>query len=115
MRGRSYILRTLARWATLTALLAGGLFLTAGTTHIAMLRAYIAVFSTLLLATMLVVQPELARERAHPPADATDSSALAWSEPSVKGSILASVSLFLILGSAFSTPNSSMIAVSRAA
>ena len=42
-------------------LLAGGLFLAAGTTHIPMLRACIAVFSALLLLMMLAVEPGFAR------------------------------------------------------
>jgi hypothetical protein len=50
----------------LTGLLAGVLFLAAGTTHIATLRAYLAVFSALLLVTVLSVDPGLAQERTRP-------------------------------------------------
>ena len=50
---RRHILRVLARWAILTKLLAAGLFGAAGTRRIAMLRAYLVVFSALLLVTML--------------------------------------------------------------
>lgn len=63
---RKHTLRALTRWAILTALLTAGLFLSAGTTHISMLWAYIAVFSVLLLVTMLAVDPGLAQERTHP-------------------------------------------------
>lgn len=69
---RNHTIRTLTRWAIFTALLAGGLFIAAGTTDILMLRAYIVVFSVLLFVTMLAIDPGLARERAHPRAqDAT--------------------------------------------
>ena len=73
MRTPAYVFRILARWALLSGLLAVGLFVAAGTTHVTMLRAYIAVFSAMLLATMLAVNPELARERAHPGGDGRDS------------------------------------------
>jgi len=59
-------LRLLPRWALITASLSGLLFLAAGTSHIASLRAYLALFSAWLLVTMLAVDPQLARERAHP-------------------------------------------------
>jgi protein-S-isoprenylcysteine O-methyltransferase Ste14 len=68
-----HILRALTRWAILTALLAGGLFVAAGTTHIPTLRAYVAVFSVLLLVTMLAVDPGLAEERARPRAGGKDA------------------------------------------
>ncbi|MGH9444899.1 MAG: hypothetical protein ACRD3O_04115 [Terriglobia bacterium] len=60
MRNRGYILRAVARPAILTRLLVGGLFPVAGTTHIPRLRAYLAVFSALLLVTMLAVDPGFA-------------------------------------------------------
>ncbi len=72
---RANTVRALARWAILTALLAAGLFLAAGTMRIPTLRAYIAVFSVLLLLTMLAVDPGLAQERAHPGARGSDSRA----------------------------------------
>jgi protein-S-isoprenylcysteine O-methyltransferase Ste14 len=59
-------LRLLARWALTTTSLSALLFLAAGTSHIASIRVYLAVFSVLLLVTMLTVDPRLARERAHP-------------------------------------------------
>ena len=59
-------LRTLLRWALLASLLSAVLFIAAGSTQIPSLRDYVAVFSALLLFTMLSVDPELARERAHP-------------------------------------------------
>jgi protein-S-isoprenylcysteine O-methyltransferase Ste14 len=55
----------LARWLTITASLSALLFLAAGTTHITSIRCYLAVFSTLLLVTMLSVDPQLAEERIH--------------------------------------------------
>lgn len=74
MRTRDHIFRTVRRWAILTTFLAAGLFLAAGTTRIPMLRAYIAVFSALLLGTMLAVDPGLAQERVHPQASGQDAN-----------------------------------------
>src|SRR5579863_1851583 len=59
-------IRALVRWAVLSSLLAAMLFITAGSTAIPSLRDYVAVLSALLLFTMVAVDPELARERAHP-------------------------------------------------
>jgi protein-S-isoprenylcysteine O-methyltransferase Ste14 len=59
-------LRLLTRWAPITASLTALLFLAAGTTHVTSIRRYLLVFSTLLLITMFTVDPELAKERAHP-------------------------------------------------
>jgi len=59
-------LRALLRWAVLTSSLAAGLFIAAGSTEIPSLRDYVAMFSALLLFTMVAVDPQLARERAHP-------------------------------------------------
>jgi protein-S-isoprenylcysteine O-methyltransferase Ste14 len=58
--------RLLLRWGLITASLSSLLFLAAGTSRIASLRAYLALFSTWLLVTMLAVDPRLAKERAHP-------------------------------------------------
>ena len=58
--------RLLLRWALISASLSGLLFLAVGTSHIASLRAYLALFSVWLLVTMLAVDPRLAGERAHP-------------------------------------------------
>lgn len=71
---RSHALRVLTRWAVLTTLLAGLLFLAAGTTQIPILWAYLAVFSVMLLVTMLAVDPGLAKERTHPAAAGRDGS-----------------------------------------
>ena len=65
-------LRALVRWAALTSLLAAILFIAAGSTAIPSLRDYVAVLSALLLFTMVAVDPELARERAHPAATDID-------------------------------------------
>ena len=59
-------LYTLFRRAVLTSLLSAILFIAAGSTEIPSLRDYVAVFSALLLFTMVAVNPELARERAEP-------------------------------------------------
>ena len=59
-------LYTLIRWAVLTSLLSAILFIAAGSTEIPSLRDYVAVLSALLLFTMVAVDPELAREQAHP-------------------------------------------------
>jgi protein-S-isoprenylcysteine O-methyltransferase Ste14 len=66
MRNHAYLFRILARWAILTVFLGGLLLLAAGTTLDLLLWAYLAVFSVLLLATMLAVNPDLAEERVHP-------------------------------------------------
>src|SRR5438876_4170628 len=58
--------RLLLRWGLITVSLSGLLFLAAGTSHIASLRAYLALFSAWLLVTMLAVDPQLARERVNP-------------------------------------------------
>jgi protein-S-isoprenylcysteine O-methyltransferase Ste14 len=58
--------RLLLRWGLITTSLSGLLFVAAGTSHVASLRAYLALFSAWLLVTMLAVDPRLARERAHP-------------------------------------------------
>lgn len=75
MRISTYVFRVMARWAVLTGSFAGMLFLAASTTRLPMLRAYLAVFSSLLLVTMLAVDPGLAQERARPGAGAKDKKA----------------------------------------
>lgn len=62
MRSR-HVFRTLGRWAAISAVLSAILFVTAGTTRLSSLRAYLAAFSLVLLVTMLAVDPELGRER----------------------------------------------------
>ena len=69
--------RLLIRWAAITASLSALLFLAAGTTHIASIRRYLVVYSVLLLVTMLVVDPRLAEERAHPANGGSDRLRLA--------------------------------------
>jgi protein-S-isoprenylcysteine O-methyltransferase Ste14 len=49
------------------------LFLAAGNTRISSLRAYLIAFSTMLLITMLSVDPQLARERVNPGEEAIPS------------------------------------------
>jgi protein-S-isoprenylcysteine O-methyltransferase Ste14 len=64
-----YVVRTISRWAMMTALLSILLFSAAGTTKIVSLRAYLVTYSTVLLIAMLAVDPRLAHERAHPGPD----------------------------------------------
>jgi hypothetical protein len=58
-----YIIRVLRRWALILAMLAVLLFAAAGTTTIGSIRAYLGVFSALLLVTMSAVDHQLARQR----------------------------------------------------
>ena len=53
---------TLTRWGILTLLVAAGLLLVAGTTHLSMLNAYIVALAPSLLIMMLAVAPQLAQE-----------------------------------------------------
>ena len=57
------LLRLLIRWASITASVSALLLLAAGTTHIASIRHYLAIFSAILLVTMFSVDPGLAQER----------------------------------------------------
>jgi protein-S-isoprenylcysteine O-methyltransferase Ste14 len=59
-------MRLVVRWSFITASLSALLFLAAGTTQVASIRHYLAVFSAWLLITMVTVNPRLAEERAHP-------------------------------------------------
>src|SRR5882724_2333971 len=63
MTSTGYLLKLFARWATITFSISLALFLLAGTAQIASLRNYIVTFSAFLLATMLGVDPGLAKER----------------------------------------------------
>jgi protein-S-isoprenylcysteine O-methyltransferase Ste14 len=54
---------TLTRWAILMVLVAAGLLLVAGTTHLPMLNAYIAALAPSLLIMMLAIAPQIAQER----------------------------------------------------
>jgi protein-S-isoprenylcysteine O-methyltransferase Ste14 len=54
---------TLTRWAFLMVLVAVGLWLVAGSTHLLMLNAYIAALAPSLLVMMLAVAPQIAQER----------------------------------------------------
>lgn len=74
-KDRSQIPRTLGRWALLSGALTGLLFLSARTTRIPSLRAYLFAFSGLLLVTMLVSHPDLVEERFHPAEANLDASA----------------------------------------
>jgi protein-S-isoprenylcysteine O-methyltransferase Ste14 len=70
----SHIVGNVTRGVILMGLLAAVVFLAAGTTRIPMLRAYLAVFSVMLLITMLAVDPGLANERARPGAGGQDAN-----------------------------------------
>src|SRR5215469_1543486 len=72
-RTLGYLLGTVGRWAAISAALSAILFAAAGTTRLISLRAYLAAFSLALLLTMLAVDPQLARERAHPGAEPSAS------------------------------------------
>jgi protein-S-isoprenylcysteine O-methyltransferase Ste14 len=74
MRTFRYVLRTLGRWAAICAVLSAILFLAAGTTRLTSLCAYLAAFSLAFLVTMLAVDRQLARERAHPGPDSSASN-----------------------------------------
>jgi protein-S-isoprenylcysteine O-methyltransferase Ste14 len=63
VRSASYLVKLVARWAVLTLSISTLLFVAAGTTRLPSLRNYLATFSTFLLATMLGVDPGLAKER----------------------------------------------------
>ena len=67
------LLHLLGRWMLITASLSLLLFMVAGTTRIASIRAYLEVFSILLLVTMLRVDPRLSQERVHPGRGDTDN------------------------------------------
>jgi len=54
---------TLTRWAILMVLVASGLLLVAGTTHLLMLNAYIVALAPSLLIMMLAIAPQIAQER----------------------------------------------------
>lgn len=63
MSNHSNLFPTLARWASLTVLVAAGLFLVAGTTHLWRLNAYIVALAPCLLMMMLAIAPRIAQER----------------------------------------------------
>ena len=65
-------LHLLGRWALITVSLSALLFFVAGTTHVTSIRRYLLVSSMLLLITMLAIDPQLAKERAHPGDAGTD-------------------------------------------
>jgi len=69
-----HLLRILVRCTMISGLLSIILFAAAGSTSIISIRHYLAVFSSVLLLTMLAVDPQLARERERPgPDDASQS------------------------------------------
>jgi protein-S-isoprenylcysteine O-methyltransferase Ste14 len=59
----SNLFPTLIRWAILIILVAAGLLFVAGTTHLAMLNAYIVALAPSLLVMMLAMAPRIAQER----------------------------------------------------
>jgi protein-S-isoprenylcysteine O-methyltransferase Ste14 len=63
LNNTGYLLKLIARWAILTFSISVLLFVTAGTTRLPSLRNYLATFSAFLLATMLGIDPGLAKER----------------------------------------------------
>lgn len=70
----------LGRWFVSTSILTGLLFLCAGTTHAPMLKAYLAVFAGAGLATAVLNDPSLDRERRQPgPAEIYRGSRMAAS------------------------------------
>jgi protein-S-isoprenylcysteine O-methyltransferase Ste14 len=74
-RDRSHVPRTVARWALISGAFSGSLFLAAGTARVSSLRAYLLLFSGLLLTTMLLSHPELVEERFHPAEAKLDTGA----------------------------------------
>jgi protein-S-isoprenylcysteine O-methyltransferase Ste14 len=72
-RDLQHILRIIVRWALISCSLSALLFVAAGTTQILSLKAYVVVFSAVLLITMLAVDPQLAHERVHPNVDLSSS------------------------------------------
>ncbi len=54
---------TLTRWAIVMVLIAAGLLLVAGTTHLLILNAYIVALAPSLLLMMLAIAPRIAQER----------------------------------------------------
>jgi protein-S-isoprenylcysteine O-methyltransferase Ste14 len=69
-----YVLGTVGRWAAVSAALSAVLFVAAGTTRLTSLCTYLVAFSVALLVAMLAVDPQLARERAHPGQDSSASN-----------------------------------------
>ena len=63
MRSTVHLQKLFARWAVVTLSISTLLFAGAGTTRIPSLRNYLATFSAFLLATMLSIDPGLAKER----------------------------------------------------
>jgi protein-S-isoprenylcysteine O-methyltransferase Ste14 len=59
----NHLFSTLTRWALLMVLVAAGLLLVAGTTHLLMLNAYIVALAPSLLVMMLAIAPRIADER----------------------------------------------------
>jgi protein-S-isoprenylcysteine O-methyltransferase Ste14 len=62
---------TVGRWVAVSAALSAILSVAAGTTRLTSLCTYLAAFSVALLVAMLAVDPQLARERAHPGPDSS--------------------------------------------
>ena len=63
MKNPGYLPKLLARWVILTVFISLLLFVAAGTTQLLSLRNYLATFAAFQLATMLAIDPGLAKER----------------------------------------------------
>lgn len=63
MKTAGYMLKLLARWATLSLCMSLLLVVAAGTTRLPSLRNYLVTFSAFLLVTMVAIDPELVEER----------------------------------------------------
>ena len=68
MRTASYFKYLTARWAVVALSVSALLLLAAGTTRVPSLRHYLVIFSALLLAAMLIIDPGLVEERSRTPA-----------------------------------------------
>jgi protein-S-isoprenylcysteine O-methyltransferase Ste14 len=63
MKTAGYMLKLVARWVVLTSCMSLLLWVAAGTTRVPSLRNYLVTSSAFLLATMLVIDPGLVKER----------------------------------------------------
>jgi len=85
---KNNLFSTLMRWAILIVLVAAGLLLVAGTTHLPMLNAYIVAAAPSLLVMMLAIAPRIVQERG--------SAEVVKHDPLDRTARLALVTLFLI-------------------
>ena len=65
MKNPGHLPELLARWVVQTVFISVLLFVSAGTTRLSSLRNYLATFSAFQLATMLAIDPGLAKERSN--------------------------------------------------